>query len=76
MFGLIRRNRRPTVLRHLVSAIQREVPANLGQTAVSSNDANLDLPGRYRLNNRRAGLFFKADANTGMFTQEITQIFW
>ena len=36
MFGLIRRNRRPTVLRHLVSAIQREVPANLGQTAVSS----------------------------------------
>ena len=36
MFGLIRRNRRPTVLRHLVRAIQREMPANLGQTAVSS----------------------------------------
>ena len=33
MFGLIRRNRRPTALRHLVSALQREAPADLGQSS-------------------------------------------
>ncbi len=30
MYGLIRRNRRPTVLRRLVSALQREAPDDLG----------------------------------------------
>lgn len=32
MFGLIRRNRHPTALRHLVSALQREAPADLAHS--------------------------------------------
>ena len=47
MFGLIRRNRRPTALRHLVSAIQRDAPANLGQRTSSLPSHHIFCAGTY-----------------------------
>lgn len=47
MFGLIRRNRRPTALRHLVSAIQRDAPANLGQNPGSLPSHHIFCAGTY-----------------------------
>lgn len=36
MYALIRRNRQPTAVRHLVSALHRQAPSGLGQAAGSS----------------------------------------
>jgi len=47
MFGLIRRNRRPTVLRRLVSALQREAPDDLGKTRTRLPSHHIFCAGTY-----------------------------
>lgn len=47
MYGLIRRNRRPTFLRHLVSAVQRDAPADMGTAPTALPSHHIFCAGTY-----------------------------
>jgi hypothetical protein len=47
MFALIRRNRRPTVLRRLLSAVQRDAPADLGRAVSRLPSHHIFCAGTY-----------------------------